>query len=184
MAEESEVQEVAEKSPRRFLENKFVLATAVFLVCVGVGAPIGYFLMPTTPGEEVETPEVSIAEEESEHATFKQEGEYDDIVLLDGEEAPGAIAPFETFLVNLADGKYIRLQVQIEFNTPDLPRQLSYKFVAIRDELITHLTQQSAASLMLIEGKDDLKKVIRETVNKQLKREVVRNVFFTQFVIQ
>ena len=44
MTEESEIKEVSKKSPLKLLENKFVLATAVFLVCVGVGAPIGFFL--------------------------------------------------------------------------------------------------------------------------------------------
>jgi len=187
MTEESEIKEVSKKSPLKLLENKFVLATAVFLVCVGVGAPIGFFLMPSIPQEEPISEEVVKLEDHADHndhATLNQEGEYDEIILLDGEEAPGGIAPFETFLVNLVDGKYIRMQVQVEFNTPDVPIQLSYKLVAIRDELITHLTQQSATDLMAIEGKNNLKRVIRETVNKQLKREVVRNVFFTQFVIQ
>lgn len=187
MTEESEIQEVSNKSPRKLLENKFVLAGAVFLICVSIGAPIGYFLMPSAPQEESASEEPIESTEHAEHTDhfgLKQEGEYEEIILLDGEEAPGAIAPLETFLVNLADEKYIRMQVQVEFNTPDVPSQLSYKLVAIRDELITHLTQQSATSLMAIQGKTDLKQVIREAINKQLKREVVRNVFFTQFVIQ
>ena len=187
MAEESENQEAPEKKSKKLLENKVVLATAVFLVCVGIGAPIGYLLVPKAPQVEAE-PEVLPAIEEhhteESHMALLPESQYEEIVLLEGEEAPGAIAPFEAFLANLDGGKYIRLQLQVEFNTPDIPPQLTYKMVKIRDEILNHLTQQSATELLLPSGKKALKEMSRKIINDQFKREVVRNIFFTQFVIQ
>ncbi len=187
MAEDSENQEVQEQESKKLLGNKYVLATAVFLLCVGIGAPIGYFLVPHAPEDISQDQEVLPVEEEHEepmHTSLVAESDYDEITLMEGEEAPGAIAPFDTFLANLVGGKYIRLQVQIEFTTPDVPSRLNYKLVAIRDSILTHLTEQSAEELYLPSGKKRLKEEIRKTIDGEMRGEVVRNVFFTQFVIQ
>jgi flagellar basal body-associated protein FliL len=56
--------------------------------------------------------------------------------------------------------------------------------VAIRDSILTHLKEQSAEVLYLPSGKIRLKEEIRKTIDGEMRGEVVRNVFFTQFVIQ
>jgi flagellar basal body-associated protein FliL len=92
--------------------------------------------------------------------------------------------PFETFLVNLSGGKYLRLQMQAEMETPDVPRRLYGRIVPIRDGVITMLTQKAATDLESAEGKELLKKSIKDLINEQLKRQDVRRIYFTQFVIQ
>jgi flagellar FliL protein len=96
----------------------------------------------------------------------------------------GAIIPFETFLVNLSGGKYIRLQAQVEFETLDVPRRFYTRAVPIRDGIISLLTQMTAENLETSKGKDKLRAEIRSTINTALRKEEVRRVYFTQFVIQ
>jgi len=163
----------------------------IALSIVSIGAPLGYFLMvpSESPKEEKGDGEVESVAVEAEKETKDAKSELDkaedeSLALLDGEEALGAIVPFETFLVNLSGGKYLRLQMQAEMETPDVPRRLYGRIVPIRDGVITMLTQKAATDLESAEGKELLKKSIKDLINEQLKRQDVRRIYFTQFVIQ
>jgi flagellar basal body-associated protein FliL len=177
-----------EKAPGR---KKLLIVAGIALSIASIGAPVGYFLIaPTEQPKEEKGPgeiEAGALEAEKEPKDLKSEGsavEDESLALLDGEEALGAIVPFETFLVNLSGGKYLRLQMQAEMETPDVPRRLYGRIVPIRDGIITMLTQKTASDLESAEGKDLLKKSIRDFINEQLKRQDVKRIYFTQFVIQ
>lgn len=181
MAEEKEDQKAeaqALPAPAR-RKTHLIVGGAIFALVIGIGAPVGYFLLRPPP-EKVE--DVKIEQLEEEQPVL--EGSEDPLELEEGEEPLGAIVPFETFLVNLSGGKYIRLQAQVEFETPDVPKKFYSRMVPIRDAIITMLTQQSAADLEDGKGKEKLKKSIRDIINDRLRREDVRRVYFTQFVIQ
>jgi flagellar FliL protein len=92
--------------------------------------------------------------------------------------------PLETFLVNLSGGKYVRAQIQLEFETLDVPRKFYTRAVPIRDGIISMLTQMTAENLESSKGKDKLRAEIRSLINTVLRKEEVRRVYFTQFVIQ
>ncbi|NBS70712.1 hypothetical protein EBT31_17635, partial [bacterium] len=59
----------------------------------------------------------------------------DSVELEEGEELLGAIVPLDTFLLNLAKGKYIRMQVQLEFSGLDIPKSFYSRAVPIRDSI-------------------------------------------------
>lgn len=180
MAEEREDQKSeAIALPAPAGRKKLFLIGGMIALVIGIGAPVGYFVL-NSPPEKVE--DVQVGKLEQEQALL--EGSEDSGELEEGEEPLGAIVPFETFLVNLSGGKYIRLQAQVEFETPDIPKKLYSRMVPIRDAIITMLTQQSATDLEDTKGKEKLKKSIRDIVNERLHREDVRRVYFTQFVIQ
>ena len=160
--------------------KKVIVIAAVAALVVGIGAPVGYFLLSSDPEPEVE--EVAIGSVEQPEASAVEND--DSIELEEGEEALGAILPFETFLVNLAGGKYIRLQMQVEFESPDVPKKIYSRMVPIRDSIITLLTQQEASDIEDVKGKEKLKKAIRDLINERLHREDVRRIYFTQFVLQ
>lgn len=178
-----EIEHQAEESaaPKR----KMFLMAAVALVIVGTGAPVGYFLIkPAEVSKEIDKAVTVALETDKEAPAEAEPAEDETLALLDGEEALGAIVPFDTFLVNLSGGKYLRLQLQAEMETPDVPRRLYGRIVPIRDGIITMLTQKTAADLESSNGKDELKKSIKDFVNEQLRRQEVKRIYFTQFVIQ
>jgi flagellar basal body-associated protein FliL len=102
----------------------------------------------------------------------------------DDEERLGAIAPLETFVVNLSGGRFLRLQVQLEFEGIDIPARFVSRSVPIRDGLIALLTKRNASDLETPKGKEDLKNDIRNVANELMRREDVKRVYFTQFVVQ
>ena len=182
MAEDVEKKEAEEgaQAPSTSRGKKLVIGGALAFVLVAVGAPLGYFLSQPSakpePQEEVnKVPEATeaVPEEDTE-----------ELVANEDEEVIGAIVPFDTFLVNLSGGKYLRVQLQAEFVTPDVPKRLYARMVPIRDEIIALLTQKTASELEDLGGKDKLKSKVVEIINTQLRREDVRRVYFTQFVIQ
>jgi flagellar basal body-associated protein FliL len=186
MSEEKETEQTETQAhPGPTHRKKALLIAGVGFLVVGVGAPVGYFLLGSSkPPAQVEEVKVDTQAANSEETHGKLEGNREEIEYEEGEEAIGAIVPFETFLVNLSGGKYIRLQLQVEFETPDIPRRLHSRMVPIRDGIISLLTQQTSSDLEDIKGKDKLRKSIKDLINDRLHREDARRVYFTQFVIQ
>jgi flagellar basal body-associated protein FliL len=183
MAEEAEKKESSEQeSPAAAPGRKkvVILGVAVGMLLLGIGAPLAFMLL-TTPEVKVEEPVIPQPIEELDPVA---EGEGEESEAQEGEELIGAIVPLETFLANLSGGKYIRLQLQAELETPDVPKRFYSRLVPIRDEIIAYLTQQSAESLETPQGKEKLKGKVREIINQNLRREDVRTIYFTQFVIQ
>lgn len=181
MAEEEkkEAPEVVTPEVPHRSKRIFIAVGGIVALLIVVGVPAGYFLLKKEPQEvEQVTPEM----EPEQH---KPEGQ-DDVEeeLEEGEEPLGAIVPFETFLVNLSGGKYIRAQIQVEFETLDVPRRFYTRAVPIRDSIISLLTQMTAENLDTAKGKDKLRAEIRSVINTALRKEDVRRVYFTQFVIQ
>ena len=182
MAEEEKQEAPAAEAPATPNRNKRVLIAAggVLALLIMVGVPAGYFLLKEEPKEVSE-----IAPEMAPENPLKPEGDGDAEEELEEGEAPlGAIVPLETFLVNLSGGKYIRAQVQVEFETLDVPRRFYTRAVPVRDGIISMLTQLTAENLETAKGKDKLRAEIRSVINTTLRKEEVRRVYFTQFVIQ
>jgi len=161
----------------------FLVIGLVSLVLLA-GVPAAYFLLskPATKLDELDADAAEDEEEEGEKG--KLAGSDDALEFEEGEEALGAIVPFDTFLVNLTGGKYVRVQVQVEFDGMDVPSRFYTRLVPIRDGIISLLTQQTAESLEDSKGKDKLKIAMRNLMNEVLREEHVRKVYFTQFVIQ
>ncbi len=184
MAEEADKKQDEAQSPAAAptRKRKAILVVATLLVCLGIGMPVGYFILKPAPEKTEENMVEKLAESDEPSVEHEQADEAKEV--LEGEEALGAIVPFVTFLVNLSGGKYLRLQLQAEFETPDVPKRLYSRIVPIRDAIISLLTRQTALDLEDAQGKEKIKKSIREIMNEHLRREDVRRIYFTQFVIQ
>jgi flagellar FliL protein len=115
---------------------------------------------------------------------FKAEGTDEELELEDGEEPLGAIYPLDTVLVNLSGGKFIRCQVQLEFSGRDVPKKFFSHVVPIRDEMIRLFTSRSEADVTSSKGKAQLKADIKAIVAAITKKDLVKNVYFTQFIVQ
>lgn len=182
MAEEEKTEAPEVTAPPVPHRNKrmFIVLGGLFALILGVGVPAGYFLMKHEP-QEVQPVSLPVMEDT---ASLKPEGSDDVEELEEGEEALGAIVPFETFLVNLPEDHYVRVQIQLEFESLEVPRRFYTRQVPIRDSIISLLTQQTKAGLETAKGKDKLRNEIKDLVNAAIRKEEVRRVYFTQFVIQ
>jgi flagellar FliL protein len=183
MAEESEdTKAEGEDAPAKKggKKNLFIVIGVVVLL-VAVGVPAAFMLMKKA---EPKLDELGADAASAETPHGRLEGSEDVEDLEEGEEALGAIVPFDTFVVNLSGGKFIRVQLQVEFATLDVPRKFYSRMVPMRDAIISMLTERTPDDLESQKGKDTLKSQIRTAMNEMLHREDVKKIYFTQFVIQ
>lgn len=163
--------------------SKLMLALgALALVVISAGIPTAYFVFVANKAPVTE--ELASDSATESEGGLVAEGADDEEELSDDEERLGAILPLETFLINLDGGSYLRTQVQLEFVGTVVPTSFVRNQVVVRDGLIALMSRKKAEELGSSKGRESLKTEIRELINEVLKREEIKRVFFTQFVIQ
>ena len=170
-------------APKNNKKKLIIIGGGVAALVFLIGMPVLFFTLKSKPAASGDAdPTGAIQSGTTETASL--EGAKDEDQLDENEEHLGAIFPMETFVVNLTGGKYIRCQLQLEFVDRDIPARFYTKLVPIRDGLITLLTKKTQEDVLSEKGKDQLKKEVKDTINELLRKEDVRNVYFTQFVVQ
>jgi len=106
---------------------------------------------------------------------------------VQAEPAVGAIESLETFIANLADEeekRYLKATVQVEFFAATVPHEFSAHGPQVRDLLLTLLTSKTFAEIRTPEGKAVLREEIINRINRVLRDDLVKAVYFTEFVVQ
>lgn len=186
MAEEKEDTESGEqKAPKGSSSKKMIIigGGVASLVIIGVVAAV---LLSGGKKEENEHTVHDLAEGVivEETPTVVAEGHDDEDEFDEGEEPLGAILPLDVFVVNLKGGRFLRAQLQVEFAGRDIPKRYFARQVPIRDAMLRALSTRTAEDLLDEGGQDQLKRDVRDIINMALRREEVRNVYITQFVVQ
>ncbi|NBW39610.1 hypothetical protein EBR25_01260 [bacterium] len=184
--ENGEAQEgKSDSGKKRFVPSRKVLliALGVVVVVAAIGTPLAFFLLRDSEETEITDLDKDAAKDEPETILYI-EG-FDD--LKDGsenEQPLGAFYPFETFIVNLDGGGYLRCQLHAEFVKRDIPNRFFAKLIIIRDSIISTLSNKSREDLADKTGRDNLKSELKMIINSELRREEVEAVYFNQFVVQ
>lgn len=92
-----------------------------------------------------------------------------------------------TFLVNLADPlgrRYIKLTIDVEMEDDIAAKDLEKNLAKVRDTVILLLSSKTYAELSTLESKQLLKMEIVNQLNLILNTKKVKNVYFTDLVIQ
>ncbi len=110
--------------------------------------------------------------------------------LVSGWKQPGEIASvgvykMEPFLVNLADSGQLRyLKVTLHVETHQKGEEFEKRLPQTRDSVLTVLSSKNSRDILTSEGKNGLREEIKEKMNHLLAETKVRNIYFTEFVIQ
>lgn len=99
----------------------------------------------------------------------------------------GPMYPLESFTLNLlSDGgaRYVKCTMQLEQNTELLQPELDKKMPLIRDVIIRTLTSKTFEEVSTTKGKERLKDELVGKINEVLTDGFVKNIFFTDFVVQ
>lgn len=179
MASEEESKPV-EAAPTKKGNTGLIIAIALVVVVAIAGATI-FFVMKKGDGKSVEELSADAAEDPD---ALIPEGANDEEELAEGEEPIGAMFPFETFVVNVSNGGYLRCLVHVEFDGRDIPKKFYPRIPVIRDGIIKILNGRSKETLLSEEGRERLKGDIRQLINTVLHKELVKKVFFSQYVVQ
>lgn len=101
-------------------------------------------------------------------------------------EAP-VIHEWDSFLVNLADpgGKrYLKVNVKMELTSPQAQAEFTTMDIPLRDAMLTLLSSKEYEDISTPGGKQSLKQEIAAMANKILKQGKVKDVYFTDFLVQ
>jgi flagellar protein FliL len=131
----------------------------VLLVLLGGGGYLGYvkFLKPPPPESQQPEVEQSVAQE------------------------------MGTFLVNLSDpgGKrYLKISIQLELNNQPVSQELSKRNVEVRDTILMILSSKEYNDIGNAMGKMVLKRELLTRMNKMLRDGQVKEIYFTEFLVQ
>lgn len=96
-----------------------------------------------------------------------------------------AMMPLEPFILNLAEhGRFLKLTIQFELADATTQPLVTEKVPQLRDAIITLVSSKSADSLSSPEGKFLLKDEILLRANQAVGKDVFKNLYFTEFVMQ
>ena len=99
----------------------------------------------------------------------------------------GPMFPLDTFTVNLLSDsgrRYLKVQMNLELDGEELAAELESKTAVVRDVVIRMLSSKTLEEISTAKGKDKLKEQIVNQLNLRLRDGNIRNVYFTEFVVQ
>jgi flagellar basal body-associated protein FliL len=180
---------------------------AVLLLVAGGGT---FFVLrkgdaPADPAAEHAAAEETAGEHGSEHAEGASEGHGEEAAAEHGEEGAaehgegnaeggehgGPHAPqfasIDSFVVNINDGetsRFLKIKIDLEVSNPEVTKELEQRMPQVKDIMIGLLSSQNLASVRSMEGKDALREQVLTRINAVVRTGVVRQVLFTEFVVQ
>lgn len=99
----------------------------------------------------------------------------------------GLMFPLDGFTVNLlseSGRRYLKCEINLEMGGEELSPELEEKKPVFRDIIIRILSSKSLEEISTVKGKEKLKEQIVNDLNLRLKDGKVKNVYFTDFVVQ
>jgi flagellar FliL protein len=99
----------------------------------------------------------------------------------------GHIFSMDPFVVNLSDprGKrYLKTKIELEYTQQGVETELKARLPQLRDMILILLSSKRLEEIQDIEDKIALRNDLIMRINQILKRGAVRNLYFTEFVIQ
>ena len=106
------------------------------------------------------------------------------------EEQPeeiGIIYPLKTFVVNLADQdreRYLRVAINLELKEEAIAKDVEKRLPQIMDSILMILPTKKVQDIQSSTGKIALRDEILTKLNNIFKSDVIKNIYFTEFVVQ
>ncbi len=164
MADEEREAQQAEEATGGGKGKLLIVLLLLLILLIGGGAGAYFFLFAGKEKEE-ETPKPKVSP-----------------------ETVGVMYKLEpAFIVNLADPEvtmYARVSVTLEVSSPEVVLEVQKREPIIRDAIIEILSNKTSRELRSPEGREQLKLEIIKRVNTILVQGGIRNVYFTEFVVQ
>ncbi|MBE0497208.1 MAG: flagellar basal body-associated protein FliL [Campylobacterales bacterium] len=99
----------------------------------------------------------------------------------------GPVYPMDSFIVNLlseSGSRYLKVSLDIELSSSKLAAEMDAKRSVVRDIIIRTLSSKTFEEVSTLKGKERLKDEVVTRLNEVLADGHVRNIFFTDFVVQ
>ena len=151
---------------------KLIIIALVVLGVLGGGgfAAWKFFLQPKAAGDA------------SGNATAEGGGEHKTEV-----DSGGQLVTLDSFVVNLSDPmgrRYLKTTLDVEVANAAAAAELTAAMPKVKDTLLLLLSSKSFADISSMDKKIELKNDIVSRLNQIIGKNKVRNVYFTEFVVQ
>ena len=160
--------------------NMILIVVIVLLVLLLVGGgAVAYFLL--SGSDEAAMADTTSPQTKSMQNTKKRTKRSTDYLTV------GPMYPMNQFIVNLLSengSRFLKTTVNLEMDKPELSAELDKKKPLIRDIIIRTLSSKTFEEVSTIKGKDRLKDEIVSKINDVLADGQIKNIFFTDFVVQ
>ncbi|GMT47642.1 MAG: flagellar basal body-associated protein FliL [bacterium] len=161
--EEKQEEEPGEKKPEKKGKLKLIIVAVIAIALLGGG---GFFAYSMFLGRKAETKAVPLNGDN-----------------LNSEQP--ALFPLAPFVVNLADrGRFLKVTIKLEMTDIKYEELVKERTPHLRDTVITLLSSKTAESISTPEGKFQLKDELLMRANAAAGRDVFKNIYFTDFVMQ
>ena len=94
--------------------------------------------------------------------------------------------PMAQFVVNLlseSGNRFLKVSIDLELSDPKL-QPMDHKKSLIRDIIIRTFSSKTFEEISTLKGKDKLKDEVLDKINENLSDGQVKNIYFTDFVVQ
>jgi flagellar FliL protein len=163
MAEEKEdaqSEEEKEVKPKKSSKGLFLII-GILVIALAVAA-VGYVFLFSVKA--------------AEHQEAKKE---------EKRETKSVLIALDSFVLNLAEqGRFLKVTMQFEIADAANQQLMADKTPQLRDAIITLVSSKSAESLSSPEGKFQLKDELLLRANQAVGRDIYKNLYFTEFVMQ
>jgi flagellar protein FliL len=156
-------------------KSKLIIIIVAVVLLLGLGGGGAYFLGALGGGGDAEAAKVATPEAQGSHGG-QQQG-----------QAGRSRVSLDTFVVNLADEgaqRYLKVTMMVEFFGNEPPPQFSVRQPEVRDLLLTLLSSKYVADIRTIEGKQQLRDEVIARINRVLDDDVVKAIYFADFIVQ
>ncbi len=99
----------------------------------------------------------------------------------------GQIFSMESFVVNLNDpsGKrYLKTTIDLELSRSEYREEVTSRLPQLRDVILLILSSKTLEDIQGVDGKIALRTELISRINQALKKARIKNLYFTEFVIQ
>jgi flagellar protein FliL len=166
MAEEKEEGHAEEEKPGKTdkskKSNKSLFLIIGIIVIALIGGVAAYLLLFSGKSEKAE----------AKHHEEKK-------------EVKTALIALDSFVLNLAEqGRFLKVTMQIELSDAAALPMVTEKTPQLRDAIITLVSSKSSEAVSSPEGKLQLKDELLLRANQSVGKDVFKNLYFTEFVMQ
>jgi flagellar FliL protein len=164
--EENEEASRGKKSKTKLI---IIIVVASFLVLGGGGFGVYKFLLEKSPETLEEKPQKKT----------RSTKDLDKIV--------GAMFPLETFLVNIDDEdetRFLKTKLILELGDESMKEEVDMRIAQVRDTILLLLSSKDFSEIRSLDGKYILREEILEQLNGVLVTGKLKNIYFTEFVVQ
>ena len=179
MAEEKNEEEKKEKKSG---SNLVLIIIIILLVLILVGGGIAaYFLLSDNGNEPQANTGTQTTQNNQAKMSKKKVVRNSDLLQI------GPVYPLDQFIVNLLSqggARFLKTKMDLELSGPELTAELDKKKPLIRDIIIRTLSSKTFQEVSTSRGKEKLKDELVDKINAVLADGNVKNIFFTEFVVQ